>query len=64
MKLDTYLKEIGETPCGWAKKHRFPLPVITRFLKGERGLSLKTALKIQRATDGKVNPDDLGSTAL
>ena len=59
MKLDVYLKEIGESPCGWAKKHGFPLPVITRFLNGERGLSLKTALKINKITDGAVKPEDL-----
>jgi len=59
MRLDAYLKEVGESPCAWARKHGFPLPVITRFLKGQRGVSLKTALKISSATGGRVQPQDL-----
>ena len=57
MKLSEFLKET--TPTAFAKEHNIPIPVITRFLKGERGLSAKTMHKIELATQGRVTVHEL-----
>lgn len=59
MKLRDYIASTELSPSAWAVKHGIPQPVITRFLKGERGLSLKNALKIQHVTGGMVRVDEL-----
>lgn len=59
MKLEEFIKSEGLSKSAWAKKHGFSQPVITRFLKGERGLSLKIALRIQEVTKGMVRVDEL-----
>jgi DNA-binding transcriptional regulator YdaS (Cro superfamily) len=46
-------------PSQWAKSVGISQPIITRYLKDKRGLSLKTALKIQRVTGGMVRVDEL-----
>jgi len=63
MKLKDYIKSTGQTPSAWAREHGLAQPIITRFLKGERGLSLKTALKIQHVTGGMVRVDELINAA-
>lgn len=56
MKLSDFIKD---NPTQFAKKHGFPIPVITRFLNGERGLSFETAIRIVAATGGEVTYEDL-----
>lgn len=55
MKLAQYISNATE----FSKKHGFPLPVITRFLNGTRGLSAQTMAKIVAATNGEVTYEDL-----
>lgn len=59
MKLEDYIKSTGKRPSAWAKEVGISQPVVTRFLKGTHGLSLKTALKIQAITGGMVRVDEL-----
>jgi len=61
MDLKKYLAEENISPSAWAKKVGIPQPVISRFLAGKRGLSLDTALLIQKATGGKVRVEDLSN---
>jgi plasmid maintenance system antidote protein VapI len=55
MKLSEYISTATE----FARKHDFPIPVITRFLNGQRGLSAETMEKIVAATGGQVTFQDL-----
>lgn len=56
MKLKDF---IMSGPCSFAVEAEIPIPVITRFLRGERGLSAKNMAKIVAATGGKVTYADL-----
>lgn len=57
MKLKDYLKDKKSTV--WAREAGIPVPVITRFLRGERGISPRTMQQIVTATKGNVTFDDL-----
>lgn len=59
MKLIEYLAKEKISASAWAKRVGIPQPVISRFIAGARGLSLKTALRIQEATGGQVRVEDL-----
>lgn len=59
MKLKDYLESLQKSPSTWAKEVGISQPVITRFINGQRGLSLRTALKIQFLTTGMVRVDEL-----
>lgn len=59
MSLQEYLAEENISPTAWSKKVGIPQPVISRLLAGTRSVSLKTALRIQEATGGKVRVEDL-----
>ena len=59
MNLREYLEREKISPSAWAKKVGIPQPVISRFLSGERGVSLATALRIQEVTDGLVRVEDM-----
>jgi DNA-binding transcriptional regulator YdaS (Cro superfamily) len=63
MKLDKYLEQEKVTASAWAKKVGIPQPVLSRFISGERGVSLKTALLIQEKTGGQVRVEDLSPVA-
>jgi plasmid maintenance system antidote protein VapI len=66
MKLQDYIRSENLNPTNWAKKVGIPQPVVSRLLSGKRGVSLKTALLIQKVTGGMVRVDELvnGDTAL
>ncbi|TSA09385.1 MAG: hypothetical protein D4R73_07005 [Deltaproteobacteria bacterium] len=57
-KLDAHIAALGMSRCGWAKKHGYPLPVVTRFLKGERGVSFCTVAKFIEDSGGALCWDD------
>lgn len=57
-KLDAHIKGLGMTRCGWAKEHGYPLPVVTRFLKGERGVSFCTVAKFIEDSGGALCWED------
>lgn len=57
-KLDAHIKGIGKSRCGWAKEHGYPVPVITRFLKRERGVEHDTIAKIIDDCGGALDWED------
>jgi DNA-binding transcriptional regulator YdaS (Cro superfamily) len=57
--LQKYLEKEKFTPSAWARQIGVSQPVITRYLAGKRGLSLRSALLIQEATQGEVRAEDL-----
>ena len=61
MKLAEFLKNQGLTPTEWARRNGLSQPVISRYLNGKRGLSLKTALQIQEITEGQVTVHELAN---
>jgi len=52
--LTVYLSARGEKLYAFAKRAKVPGTSIARALAGERGLSLDTALLIEKATKGAV----------
>ncbi len=56
MKLSEFIKS---NPSDFANKHGIPVPVITRFINGQRSISFETAAKIVAATNGEVTYEDL-----
>ncbi len=63
ISLQEYLQKENISPSAWAKQVGISQPIITRFLSGERGISLKTARRIQKATGGLVCMEDLAGPA-
>ena len=59
MKLSDYLSAAGQNATDFAAKIKCEPSTITRILKGQRGASVPLALKIEKATGGKVQPCDL-----
>lgn len=59
MRLREFLKSIDKSPSEWAGQNGIPVPIITRFLRGDRGISFKTAERIVKATGGSVRYEDL-----
>lgn len=58
MDLRAYLASVQVKPTVWATKNGIAPSVISRLLNG-KGISLKNALRIQRATGGEVAVSDL-----
>jgi DNA-binding transcriptional regulator YdaS (Cro superfamily) len=59
MNLTTYLLENKIKPTHLAKQAGIAPAVVTRYLRGERGISAQTARKISRATQGSVSLEEL-----
>ena len=59
MTLAQYLKEVNETPSSIARAAEVAPSVVTRYLRGERGISAQTARKISQATQGTVSLEEL-----
>lgn len=59
MDLKTYLQRKNIPPTRWARENGIPAPVISRYLRGVRGLSIYTARKIVEATNGEVGYEDI-----
>lgn len=57
VKLKQIMKERGLSQTEVAKLSGVSQPTISLYLKGDRGLSLKTAIKISQALG--VSPEDL-----
>jgi hypothetical protein len=57
-KLEAHIKGLGMSRCGWAKEHGYPLPVITRFLKGERAVSFCTVARLIKDSGGALCWED------
>ncbi len=62
-KLDAHIRRLGLSRCGWAKEHGYPMPVITRFLKGERGVSFCTVVKLIEDSGGALSWEDFLQTS-
>lgn len=59
MRLDQYLESKNIRPCVFAAQIGLAPSIITRFLKGERGLSLESAWLINKASRGMVRYEDM-----
>lgn len=62
--LKKYIENENLSPSAWAEKVGIPQPVISRLLAGTRSVSLKTALRIQEVTGGKVRVEDLAGNGV
>ena len=58
MKLRTYIKDQGLTIEEFANQIGVPKGTIGRYCKGTRFPNRKMFLRIQKATAGKVTPND------
>lgn len=54
MTLNDYLKQQKIRAKRFAEEAGIPVSSVTRYLRGERGLSLESAIKASRATSGCV----------
>lgn len=54
MDLETYLQSTGETQTAFAARVEATVPTINRIIGNQMNPSLALALRIERATDGKV----------
>lgn len=59
MTLSEYLIAHDERPSAFAVRARVAPSTIGRILRGEREPGLAVAVRISRATDGLVSPEDL-----
>ena len=59
MKLTAYLEQHKIKPTHLAKAAGIAPAVVTRYLRGERGISAQTARKISQATQGIVSLEEL-----
>ena len=59
LTLAQYLKEVNGTPSSIARAAKVAPSVVTRYLRGERGISAQTARKISQATQGIVSLEEL-----
>lgn len=62
MDLKTYMEKNKLTASALAEKASIPVQCITRFIRGERGLSLDSALKINAATNNQVKIIELSKS--
>jgi len=58
MKLDEYLKRKRVRPMPWAIKNKISIAVMSRLMNGGY-ISVQNALKIEKATHGRVKVQDL-----
>jgi hypothetical protein len=58
MKLDEYLKRKRVRPMPWAIKNKISIAVMSRLMNGGY-ISIQNALKIEKATHGRVKVQDL-----
>ena len=59
MRLNEYLEKHGIKALHIARNAGLPPSTVTRFLRGERGLSLESAFKIHHITNGEVSLNEL-----
>jgi transcriptional regulator with XRE-family HTH domain len=59
MKLGEFISSIGERPSPYAMRLGLSVPTITRYLKGQRGLSIHTVRVILADAGERLSLDDL-----
>lgn len=59
MKLDDHIANLNENKSTYAKRLGLPVPVITRYLRGERGLSATSIRIILDDAQGALSFNDL-----
>ena len=62
MTLRDYLKEAGITLSAFANRVKTSQPSMTRYSLGQRLIPAHLALRIERATEGRVTVEDLVGT--
>jgi hypothetical protein len=59
MRLGDHIANLNERKCAYAKRLNLPVPSITRYLKGQRGLSVTSIKVILDDAQGALSLDDL-----
>lgn len=59
MRLSEYLQETGTKPSAFAEKMGVAPSTVSRIINRDRSMSLDMAVKMSRATGGRVSIDDL-----
>jgi len=59
MKLYDHILKMNEKPSSFARRLNLPVPTITRYLRGERGLSAKSLRVILEDAQGSLRVEDL-----
>lgn len=59
MRLDEHIANLKEKKSTYAKRLRLPVPTITRYLRGERGLAANSIRIILADAAGAIEFDDL-----
>jgi hypothetical protein len=59
MTLGRYLELMDLSEHAFAKDSGVPQTIVNRVRRGH-GCSLRNAIRIQQATGGRVNPEDIG----
>ena len=54
MTLEKYLRDKGIRASAFAEQVGASASTITRIMRGERGIGLELAVRIERATEGQV----------
>lgn len=57
--LATYLTKSGETQAAFAERAGLSPSVLSRILTGKRAPTADVVEKVEKASDGKVTPNDL-----
>ena len=59
MRLGDYIENSGENKTSYAKRLKLPIPTITKYLRGERGLAARSVKIILDDARGALTLDDL-----
>jgi hypothetical protein len=59
MRLGDHIANLNEKKCAYAKRLNLPVPSITRYLKGQRGLAATSIKIILNDAQGALSLDDL-----
>ena len=59
MHLGDHIANLGENSSSYATRLKLPIPTITRYLKGQRGLAANSLHIILIDAKGKLTLDDL-----
>lgn len=55
----TYLEKTGEKQSDFARRAEISESHLSLIVSGERGMSLGTAVRIEKASGGRIRPSDL-----
>jgi plasmid maintenance system antidote protein VapI len=59
MNLHVYIETNGLTASAFADRAKVPVQCVTRFLRGERGVSPQMAAKMSAGSGGEVSVEEI-----